>query len=83
MTSGNTTITFLPNSYEQVGIRIQRMVSDPGAQKVQAIKITRREDELPEAWERVLEELSETDGITVERLEGDSARIGWQKYVDL
>lgn len=83
MSTGNTSITFTPNAYEQVGRRIQRMVSEPGVQKVQAIKITRREDELPEAWERVLQELDDTDGITVDRLEGDSVRIGWQKYVDL
>ncbi|EPA95421.1 DUF1654 domain-containing protein [Pseudomonas sp. G5(2012)] len=83
MSTGNTSITFTSSSYEQVGRRIQRMVSDPGVQKVQAIKITRREDELPDAWERVLQELDDTDGITVDRLEGDSVRIGWQKYVDL
>ncbi len=83
MSTGNTSITFTPNSYEQVGRRIQRLVSAPGVQKVQAIKITRREDELPDAWERVLQELDDTDGITVDRLEGDSVRIGWQKYVDL
>ena len=71
------------NNYEQVGRRIQRMASDPHAQKVRAIKIARRDDESPEAWERVIQEFEETDGITVERLEDDSVRIGWQKYVDL
>jgi hypothetical protein len=70
-------------TYEQVGRRIQRLVSDPNAQKVQTIKITRRNDESPTAWERVIQELDETDGITVERLEDESVRIGWQKYVDL
>jgi hypothetical protein len=59
------------------------MVADPCAQKVQEIKLVRREDELPRAWDRVLQELDETDGVTVERLEGDSVKIGWRKYVDL
>lgn len=71
------------NTYEQIGRRIQRMVSDPNAQKVQTIKIARRDDESPKAWERVIQELDETSGITVERLEDDSVRVGWQKYVDL
>jgi len=31
----------------------------------------------------VIQELEETDGITVERLEEDSVKIGWQKYADL
>lgn len=75
--------TFVPNSYEQVGRRIQRMVSDPSVQKVQAVTILRREDESPEAWETVLQEFDETDGITVERIEEGSVRIGWKKYIDM
>ena len=75
-------ITFAPNSYEHVGRRIQRMVSDPKVQKHQAVSITRREDEAPEAWERVLRELGETDGVTVEHLEQDCVRIGWKRYID-
>lgn len=75
--------SFNPNSYEQVGRRIQRMVSDPGVQKIQAVTVLRRDDESPEAWERVLQELDETDGITVERTSSESVRIGWKKYIDL
>ena len=83
MSTCNTSITFTPNSYEQVGRRIQRMVADPSVQKVQAVTILRREDESPAAWERVLQEFDETDGITVERLEEGSVRIGWKKYLDM
>ncbi|MFJ2288151.1 DUF1654 domain-containing protein [Pseudomonas iridis] len=78
-----TNSTTQPNSYEQVGRRIQRMVSDPNVQKVQAVTIVRREDESADAWQRVLEEFDETDGITVERLGDDSVRIGWKSYIDL
>lgn len=74
--------TTASNSYEHVGRRIQKMVSDPKIQKLQAVSITRREDEAPEAWERVLQELDETDGITVERLDQDRVRIGWKSYID-
>lgn len=83
MSSGITRNTLTLNNYEQVGRRIQRMVSNPHVQKVRAIQIARRDDELPEAWERVIQELEDTDGIAVERLEGDSVKIGWQKYVEL
>jgi hypothetical protein len=75
--------TFIPNSYEHVGRRIQKMVSDPKVQKHQAVKITRREDEAPEAWERVLQELDETEGITVDRLDHDCVHIGWKGYIEL
>jgi hypothetical protein len=76
-------ITFVHNSYEHVGRRIQKMVSDPRVQKHQAVSITRREDEAPDAWERVLQELDETDGITVDRLDQDCVRIGWKGYIEL
>lgn len=69
-------------AYEHVGRRIQMMVSDPKVQKHQAVSIKRRGDESPEAWERVLQELDETDGITVERLDQDHVRIGWRSYLD-
>lgn len=82
MNQAATNITFVPNSYEHVGRRIQRMVSDPSVQKHQAVTITRREDEAPEAWERVLQELDETDGITVERMDQDRVRIGWKGFIE-
>lgn len=83
MDTNSASVTYKPNSYEQVGRRIQRMVSDPGVQKLQAVTVVRRDDESPEAWERVLLEFDETDGISVERLSSESVRIGWQKYNDL
>jgi len=83
MISSNASTALTPNSYEQVGRRIQQMVSDPKVQKHQAVSITKRQDETLEAWERVLEELDETDGITVERLEPGCVRIGWKRYIDL
>lgn len=76
-------IPFIPNSYEHVGRRIQKMVSDPKVQKHQTVKITRRGDEAPEAWERVLQELDETDGITVERMDQDCVQIGWKAYMEI
>ncbi len=82
MPQSTTSITFVPNSYEHVGRRIQKMVSDPKVQKHQAVNITRRPEEAPEAWERVIQELDETDGITVERLDDQSVRIGWKRFIE-
>ncbi|MNP72009.1 hypothetical protein D3C76_1684740 [compost metagenome] len=81
MSNGSNPLTL--NTYEQIGRRIQRLVSDPNVQKVQTITITRRDDESPEAWKRIIQEFDETGGITVERLEDDNVRIGWHTYVDL
>jgi hypothetical protein len=82
MNHGTISFTFAPNSYEQVGRRIQKIVSDPKVQKHQAVSVTRREEETLEAWERVLQELDETDGVTVERMDKDCVRIGWKRYID-
>ena len=70
-------------TYQDVGRRIQRLVADPNVQKIRTIKLARRDDECPKAWEVVIQELDETCGITVERLEDDTVRIGWQQYIDL
>ena len=83
MEQSSINITFIPNSYEHVGRRIQKMVSDPKVQKHQAVTITRREDEAPEAWERILQEFDETDGITVQRLDQNCVQIGWKGYMDI
>jgi hypothetical protein len=82
MNQNNTNVAGASSCYEQVGRRFQRMVSDPNVQKHQAVTITRRADEALEAWDRILQELDETDGITVERLDLDSVRIGWKRYVE-
>ncbi|KAA0983273.1 DUF1654 domain-containing protein [Pseudomonas sp. ANT_J28] len=42
------------DSYESVGRRIQRLITAPGIQKVQAITVTRLEAEPAEAWQQVL-----------------------------
>lgn len=69
-------------SYELIRRRIQRLTSAPDAQKTQSIVITRLEIESAEAWLRVMQEIEETDGICVDRLESGAIRIGWRKYCE-
>lgn len=71
-----------PSTYEQVGHRIQQIVAAPGVQKIQVVTVSRRDDEPPALWERVLAEMEATDGVRLERLEDGSVRIGWRQYVD-
>jgi len=70
------------NSYELVGRRIQRLIAAPGVQKVQAIIVTRLEAEPAEAWQQVLQEIEETSGVSMERLESGAVRIGWREYCE-
>ena len=71
-----------PTPYELVGRRIQRVVADPGVQKIQAVTVSRRDDETPDAWARVLDDLEATDGVEVDRFTDGSVRIGWKRYID-
>lgn len=71
-----------PATYEQLGQRIQRIVAAPGVQKIQAVTVSRLDDEPLALWERVLAEMEGTDGVVLERFADGSVRIGWRQYID-
>ncbi|MDC3743303.1 MULTISPECIES: DUF1654 domain-containing protein [Pseudomonas syringae group] len=70
------------SSYEQIGKRIQRLVSAPNVQKTQWVIVARRDDEPEDSWNVVLQEIEETEGIEIDRQPDGSVRIGWQRYID-
>ncbi|MCK9747990.1 DUF1654 domain-containing protein [Pseudomonas syringae pv. syringae] len=70
------------SSYEQIGKRIQRLVSAPNVQKTQWVIVVRRDDEPLDSWNVVLHEIEETEGIEIDRQPDGSIRIGWQRYID-
>lgn len=70
------------SSYEQIGKRIQRLVSAPNVQKTQWVIVARRDDEPVDSWNVVLQEIEETEGIEIDRQPDGSIRIGWQRYID-
>jgi len=69
-------------SYESVGRRIQRLIAAPAVQKIQVITVTKLEAEPAEAWQQVLQEIEETSGVRMERLESGAVRIGWREYCE-
>lgn len=70
------------DSYELVGRRIQRLIAAPSVQKVQIVTVARNDDESPEAWRQVIQEIEETSGVRIEHLDGGAVRIGWRQYYD-
>ncbi|MFC6689806.1 DUF1654 domain-containing protein [Pseudomonas lini] len=44
--------------------------------------MTRLEAEPAEAWQQVIQEIEETSGVSMERLESGAVRIGWRKYCE-
>ncbi|WP_446739886.1 DUF1654 domain-containing protein [Pseudomonas sp. TH31] len=70
------------NSYELVGRRIQQLIATPAVQEKQAVVVSRRKDESPEAWQQVMRDIEEVNGASIEHLCDGAVRIGWQKYCD-
>ncbi len=70
------------DSYELVGRRIQRLIAAPGVQKVQVVTVARNDDESPEAWRQVIQEIEETSGVRIEHLDSGAVRIGWRQYCE-
>lgn len=68
-------------TYERMGMRVQKLVSDPRVQKAQEVLVSRREEEPEEDWDRLMEDLRSTDGIVISACE-DGLRISWKAYID-
>ncbi len=70
------------NSYELVGRRLQGLIASPRVQRIQLIEVARRDDESPEAWHQVIQDIGDTAGIRIEHLDDGAVRIGWRGYCD-
>jgi len=71
-----------PRTYEQIGHRVKEIISDPKVQRLQYVTVTKMSNEAWPEWRRLMNDLANTQGIRVERLEGDSFRIGWREYCE-
>lgn len=70
------------NSYELVGRRLQGLIASPRVQRIQLVEVSRRDDESPEAWRQVIQDIGDTAGIRIEHLDDGAVRIGWREYCD-
>ena len=70
------------NSYELIGSRIRSLITSSCVQTVQAIVVSRRDNESKEAWQRVIQDIEETTDAQVDRLSDGAVRIGWRKNHD-
>ncbi|MGW7235826.1 DUF1654 domain-containing protein [Pseudomonas fulva] len=70
-------------SFERLGHRIQQAVCSPHVQKRQFVEITPSPDESQDDWARILRDLEETSGVTVDRLDSGAIRIGWREFTEI
>ncbi|MCY1186636.1 hypothetical protein D3C76_207470 [compost metagenome] len=65
------------SSYEQLGLRIQKIINAPTAQKSRSALIFRLEHESPEDWETLLEEIAENDNVTLAHRDDGGVQLFW------
>ena len=66
-----------PSPYELFGLRIQKEISSPKAQKAKMAVLLPQEGDNPEFWERLLEEISENDNVTVAHRDDGGMNVFW------
>lgn len=76
MTNTSSATTPL-SSYEQLGVRIQKIINAPTAQKARAALIFRLDQESPEDWAQLLEEIGENDNVTLAYRDDGGVQIFW------
>ncbi|MDE1166271.1 MAG: DUF1654 domain-containing protein [Pseudomonas sp.] len=64
-------------SYEQLGIRISKIINAPTAQKARSALIFKLEHESPEDWAQLLEEIAENDNVTLAWRDDGGVQIFW------
>ncbi|MBK5309396.1 MULTISPECIES: DUF1654 domain-containing protein [unclassified Pseudomonas] len=66
-----------PDAYERLGMRVQKIINSPTAQKAKAALIFRLPDEPVDEWERLLEEIDENDNVTLAHRDDGGVQIFW------
>lgn len=69
--------TALPTSYEMLGMRIQKIINSTGAQTSKSALLERRPGDLPEDWDRLIDEISENDNVTLAHRDDGNVQIFW------
>ena len=67
----------LPSPYEVFGMRKQKIISSHKAQKDRMAVLERQEGDNPEFWERLLEEISENDNVTIAYRDDGGVNVFW------
>jgi hypothetical protein len=71
----DTTVT--PDTYVRMGMRVQKIINSPTAQKARAALIFRLPEEPVDEWERLLEEIDENDNVTLAYRDDGGVQIFW------
>lgn len=66
-----------PTSYELLGMRIQRAINTPKAQMSKAVLLERSANDDPADWDRILDEISENENVTIAHRDDGLIQLFW------
>lgn len=75
--SNSAASALAPGPYERMGIRIQKIINSPTAQKSRSALIFRLTDEVEDDWNQLLEEIAENDNVTLAYRDDGGVQIFW------
>lgn len=67
---------------DELGVRLQKAINNPMAQKRKYAVLERLPDDLPEDWAQILEQLESTDNVTVAHRDDGSVQVFWTVVKD-
>nr|WP_279614147.1 DUF1654 domain-containing protein [Pseudomonas sp. RGM 3321] len=70
-------IASTPGPYERMGMRVQKIINSPTAQKSRAALLFRQPDESEDDWAQLLEEIAENDNVTLAWRDDGGVQIFW------
>ena len=66
-----------PDSYERLGMRIQKIINSPIAQRSRTALLVPLDHESPDDWETLLAEIAENDNVTIAHRDDGGVQIFW------
>ncbi|QHF03823.1 DUF1654 domain-containing protein [Pseudomonas asturiensis] len=69
--------TSAPDAYQRMGLRVQKIINSPTAQKSRTALLFRLQDESEDDWAQLLEEIAENDNVTLAWRDDGGVQIFW------
>ncbi|MBX9914114.1 MAG: DUF1654 domain-containing protein [Pseudomonadaceae bacterium] len=82
MASAKPAAVKLPNSYELLAVRVQKIINSSGAQKAKAALIGKIADESDDDWAQLLGEIAENDNVILAHRDDGAVQLFWQPPSD-
>ncbi|KRP60365.1 DUF1654 domain-containing protein [Pseudomonas trivialis] len=77
MAKSSPAVATAPDAYQQLAIRVQKIINSTHAQKAKAALIFRLPEEPEDEWARLLEEIAENDNVTLAYRDDGGVQIFW------